>query len=444
VSLLPTVAAASLTATERRARENSVEFEDMMQQAATEEERQLAALRGGDDEVAPTMFDGRGMARSFPGQSGIFDGRGLLRSVPEPLPPGHYVADASSVPDHGGVSARIGLLRELITQLDARKNHLLEAVVVRGDPEYPAAEREVAALTERRAELYSELCSLQRMVVVHSVPELPAVSVPSAAMRPAGAERTAASFAGAEAAAAAARMAVEAAGLRHELRAAHERLEAARAELVAERANAAAAREAWEQREAACERLLAERAELLRLASERAEHQERALEAAREREQLLSLAGVPALLALALPAAAGADGGAGGSAGGGAGGGNVSGSSAQCFGQGGSGASVRELALAETALSAAVARVRAEKDLVLVREEVERRLQQAAAAAAGDKVRGLDCVVCQDAERSVLILPCRHLCLCAACARSPALESPGAPCPICRAPIGAMYSVFAS
>ncbi len=106
---------------------------------------------------------------------------------------------------------------------------------------------------------------------------------------------------------------------------------------------------------------------------------------------------------------------------------------------------MRNLALAETALSAAVARVRAEKDVVMMREEVERQLQQAGEAGRAGATGGSSgCVVCMEVDRSMLILPCRHMCLCAACARNPALTRAGARCPVCRAPIDSFIAVFAS
>ena len=43
-----------------------------------------------------------------------------------------------------------------------------------------------------------------------------------------------------------------------------------------------------------------------------------------------------------------------------------------------------------------------------------------------------DCVICLSDERSVLVYPCRHLCLCADCAES--LPVQNCRCPICRQP----------
>ena len=50
------------------------------------------------------------------------------------------------------------------------------------------------------------------------------------------------------------------------------------------------------------------------------------------------------------------------------------------------------------------------------------------------------CVVCQDRHKSVLLLPCRHLCVCAECADSRMLQQR---CPMCRTRIQRRISVFA-
>jgi RING finger protein 26 len=48
------------------------------------------------------------------------------------------------------------------------------------------------------------------------------------------------------------------------------------------------------------------------------------------------------------------------------------------------------------------------------------------------------CVVCQENEKSVVLLPCRHLCLCAVCAEHDLLTM----CPLCREAIVHKISVF--
>ncbi len=48
------------------------------------------------------------------------------------------------------------------------------------------------------------------------------------------------------------------------------------------------------------------------------------------------------------------------------------------------------------------------------------------------------CVVCQDAEKSVLLLPCRHVCVCKGCARNEQLDT----CPLCRETIVDRINVF--
>uniref|UniRef100_A0A5S6QS64 RING-type E3 ubiquitin transferase n=1 Tax=Trichuris muris TaxID=70415 RepID=A0A5S6QS64_TRIMR len=52
---------------------------------------------------------------------------------------------------------------------------------------------------------------------------------------------------------------------------------------------------------------------------------------------------------------------------------------------------------------------------------------------------GAECVVCMSEWRDTLILPCRHLCICSACAQS--LRYKVNNCPICRAPFRALLQV---
>jgi len=64
----------------------------------------------------------------------------------------------------------------------------------------------------------------------------------------------------------------------------------------------------------------------------------------------------------------------------------------------------------------------------------------------GAKIRGahedesLECVVCMTALRCSIVLPCRHLCLCAGC--SDVMRSQGQPkCPMCRTELDAVVQV---
>ena len=53
-----------------------------------------------------------------------------------------------------------------------------------------------------------------------------------------------------------------------------------------------------------------------------------------------------------------------------------------------------------------------------------------------------ECVVCLSAPRSVLAVPCRHLCLCPECAEVlRCAETPNAACPVCRQPFEALCEV---
>mmetsp|Transcript_16245 Transcript_16245/g.17597 ORF Transcript_16245/g.17597 Transcript_16245/m.17597 type:complete len:187 (+) Transcript_16245:158-718(+) len=50
------------------------------------------------------------------------------------------------------------------------------------------------------------------------------------------------------------------------------------------------------------------------------------------------------------------------------------------------------------------------------------------------------CVVCQEKEKSVVLLPCRHLCLCYGCSES---HQSIARCPLCRQSVNEKITVFA-
>mmetsp|Transcript_38111 Transcript_38111/g.75975 ORF Transcript_38111/g.75975 Transcript_38111/m.75975 type:complete len:536 (-) Transcript_38111:159-1766(-) len=49
------------------------------------------------------------------------------------------------------------------------------------------------------------------------------------------------------------------------------------------------------------------------------------------------------------------------------------------------------------------------------------------------------CVICQDSEKSVVLLPCRHMCVCASCSEHAQLTT----CPLCRVAIAHKINVFA-
>lgn len=89
------------------------------------------------------------------------------------------------------------------------------------------------------------------------------------------------------------------------------------------------------------------------------------------------------------------------------------------------GRTVQELEALEYALTASLGRVGKEKERVLslkVAEEEEKRM----------------CVVCQTASKSVLLLPCRHMCLCAECSRRNEMVK----CPLCRVKIEQKVDVY--
>lgn len=72
-------------------------------------------------------------------------------------------------------------------------------------------------------------------------------------------------------------------------------------------------------------------------------------------------------------------------------------------------------------LRGALARVGHRRE-AMVKEKVEQRL----------------CVVCQEMEKCVLLLPCRHLCLCEGCSQKKDLSI----CPLCRRGIAQKIGVY--
>ena len=50
------------------------------------------------------------------------------------------------------------------------------------------------------------------------------------------------------------------------------------------------------------------------------------------------------------------------------------------------------------------------------------------------------CVVCMDAPKDCIVLPCMHLCACGPCAQR--LLELNASCPVCRGPVERMAQVF--
>jgi len=79
--------------------------------------------------------------------------------------------------------------------------------------------------------------------------------------------------------------------------------------------------------------------------------------------------------------------------------------------------------------------------LLSVRQRREELLRIAAEQANTDRQKQLEsklCCICLQNERTTLILPCRHMCLCSSCGEDDRL----AKCPICRTSIDSMMEIF--
>ena len=91
--------------------------------------------------------------------------------------------------------------------------------------------------------------------------------------------------------------------------------------------------------------------------------------------------------------------------------------------------SIEKLSDLETALEQAMVRIRHEKTKQMEKRRVEETLD-------GDNRL---CVICLSEARGVLVLPCRHLCLCLTCSTHTSLDK----CPVCRQEIEDKWSIFA-
>ena len=100
-------------------------------------------------------------------------------------------------------------------------------------------------------------------------------------------------------------------------------------------------------------------------------------------------------------------------------------------------ASDNDLISIQNDLEVLVARVRRTKEQRLRQRaeelEMKRKLEGAKEPAT--------CCVCVEAPRTVLLLPCRHLCVCESCVSQPQLNNK---CPVCRANISDTIKVFCS
>lgn len=89
---------------------------------------------------------------------------------------------------------------------------------------------------------------------------------------------------------------------------------------------------------------------------------------------------------------------------------------------------VDALQAVEVDLEAALRRVRAAKEKKLAEalgEEKDKRL----------------CIVCQDRPKCVLVMPCRHLCMCSQCALR-LMDQRKVTCPICRGAVAECMNVY--
>lgn len=79
-----------------------------------------------------------------------------------------------------------------------------------------------------------------------------------------------------------------------------------------------------------------------------------------------------------------------------------------------------------------------EKDLKQSLDNLSKRKEALIALELQHQSEQRLCVICVEKDKSVLLLPCRHLCLCDKCAEYDNMTA----CPLCRRPIAHRISVF--
>jgi hypothetical protein len=102
----------------------------------------------------------------------------------------------------------------------------------------------------------------------------------------------------------------------------------------------------------------------------------------------------------------------------------------------------RARAAAEEADAAAVKRQQLQERLAALALETQ-QVQAELGSGSGTPQPGAEetqCVVCMDAPKDRIVLPCMHLCACGPCAQR--LLELDASCPVCRGPVERMAQVF--
>ena len=71
-------------------------------------------------------------------------------------------------------------------------------------------------------------------------------------------------------------------------------------------------------------------------------------------------------------------------------------------------------------------------------------IEKAAPLPAGmeddhEATQGRECVICMCEQRDTMVLPCRHMCLCAECAQALRLQTNK--CPLCRQPVESFLQI---
>ena len=77
---------------------------------------------------------------------------------------------------------------------------------------------------------------------------------------------------------------------------------------------------------------------------------------------------------------------------------------------------------------------------VQLRCEIEAQLHAQMEAQMHAHMEQQLCVVCQEHEKKVVLLPCKHQCMCQQCSNQ--ISKGDAMCPLCRVPIQSAFATF--
>ena len=101
---------------------------------------------------------------------------------------------------------------------------------------------------------------------------------------------------------------------------------------------------------------------------------------------------------------------------------------------------MRKVATVSTAAARAYCRKRDPGWHKTSKAERKKLLDNARAVLAAEAAEAVRCCVCLDDEKTMVVVPCGHKCMCEPCATQ--LQKQGAHCPLCRGPMVRVTRVY--